>query len=429
MKAQGRSQVGAVVFMWAVLSHAAARADDQEPTGDSAAVPAAAKMPSLRLELKTVWNVFRDYGPAHAFDGFLSVQFGSARIMATAAPLDWLSLDSHGVVEIAAMNIDSPLLAALGADAVIVTAPEALPLQASYYDRAARFQARARFDRLNARATAGPVAVVLGRQPISIGFASLFPLLDRIVPVPITALEREYVPGIDAAQVEAKLEDTTVRAIYAFGGDWDANGRGAFATRRAIFAATVESDLLGGKVVGLAAVVRDMPLAGIGYRRKLDSVGFTAELAGVAENSPVTTSGGFVMATAGVDLELRSGTYLLFETCYLGFAATDPRDYPALLTDKRLLDGDLPLYFNRHQAGVLVRQPLPRSMSVSLLALAAADGSGVVIPTLTVGRDDGLAAKLVVHVPFGARPDQALVPNSEYALVIPTAGFELRRTF
>ncbi|MBI5815972.1 MAG: hypothetical protein HZB29_10250 [Nitrospinae bacterium] len=117
-------------------------------------------------------------------------------------------------------------------------------------------------DRINLRATAGPVDVIAGRQPISMATCYYFTPNDFFAPFAASTFYRLYKPGVDAVRVEARLGDltqfTAASALgyekkpadpsgYGDGVDW---GESSYVARLTTSAAGLEIGALAGRAHG-----------------------------------------------------------------------------------------------------------------------------------------------------------------------------------
>ncbi len=375
-----------------------------------------------------------DVGPAPAYPGSIHVAFGSVRVTSEGDLAPWFAFQVHGVVEAASWTQPLPMFQVLGTDAIIATAPQALPLQVDLtrsVGLSSDAQLRARVDRLNVRLGSEIASLTVGRQPLSLGYSALLPVLGLLTPVPVTALEREHVPGMDAVSLAVSpAAGMRIGAIYALGGDWQRDGRAGLSARRARAALTCETQLLGSQVLMMASLLREMPLAGLGLRRELDTWTVSTELAYARERPPLARERGFAMATVSATRRISARLTVTSEWAYYGFGSRTTTGYPEMFQWDRLLDSDLPFFFGRFHTGLSAQYRVASRARVEFAGLMSLqDGSSLLMPGLSVLDGDRATVMLSAWIPTGARPTRRMVPNSEYSLSSPSLGLEIRHHF
>jgi hypothetical protein len=439
------SRAHALVIACCCCSAGLARADiavdlDADADATTAAEPApkaaiAAKVPAeatpvVRAEVRGLWNMRDDEGPAQAFDGTYSLALLSARLMVEPTLVHGVDLDTAVQLDTATWNLANPSFAALGADAVLVSVPHALPLQWMLTGPSAeRLEARVRFDRLALRTHAGPVTLSVGRMAHELGIARLFPNLDVIARMPVTAPPTDYRPGIDSARLDIAGKAVTFSMIYAAAGEWADSRWGAVDRDRARMAAFLSYSTEHTRAQLLASVLRTMPFFGAGYERSAGAFSVLGEAAIGLDHDALERRPYFVLGTAGI--AYHPGTALFtIEGTYFGYGASDPADYPMVLAGQRLRDEDVPFLFGTLQVAAAVRVPLYRDrVSQTTYAFVNVhDPSLYLEEQLDVTTRWG-GVRVGVVVPFAKRPVEQLVPNTELAFVTPSLRVETRVTF
>ena len=386
--------------------------------------------PVVRAEVRWLLDVRDDYGPAQAFEGTRSLALLAARLMADPRLDDHVELESALQLETATWNLADPTLAALGADAVLVSVPHALPLEyAVARDAADRMEMRIRFDRLAVRTHAGPVSVSVGRMTHPLGVARLFPNLDVIARMPVTAPPSDYRPGIDSARLKLEAGAVAVTVIYAAAAEWAERHWHAFAPRnaRAAVALTYETDRT--HALLLASLLHAMPFFGAGYEHAVGALSVVGELGLGLDHDALERRPYFVLGTGGVAYRA-AGVLVAIEGTYFGYGSSDPAAYPTVLAGQRLQDEDVPFLFGTVQLGAEARIPVwrERVAATTYAFLNVHDPSLYLEEQLDLTTTWG-GMRLGVIVPLGARPVQRLVPNTELAFVSPSVRFETRVNF
>jgi hypothetical protein len=369
-----------------------------------------------------------DYGSAPAFDDEFVIGFYSQRVNFEWASPSGVEVDSALVFEAATWNLDNPRFAAVGMRTVIDTVPQALPLQTSLFTAsgddptAQRLEALLRFDRLSIASELGPARIRVGRQNYQVGVGTVLRLWDHVLtPLPPARPATQFRPGIDSVRLDLGVtRSLSFMVAHAIAVNWDQLDDKAdlFRLDNARSLAQVGYAFTGGQLFGAAGVLHKMPVVGGGGMRQFGSYLLRTEGAFVFEENATATQSSFAMAMLAAQYVSPSAWTAGIEAGYSGFGALDPDDYLEVLIDPRLQGRRVPAALGQVLMSGFTAIPLHQRVSaVGVVLVNPIDGSGFVAPQVTV--TDGVATQVTLQLvaPWGARPDEPLVPTSETALL------------
>jgi len=392
-----------------LLALAAGGAFAQTPPSDAA--PAF----TLRTSLKSsvLWSLAPD-DPALYPDQETTTGFWRLRLEPNVRLQDGTSIE--GAFE-QRWRAFSSVRGALGGGVLPTEAPAPYRIRQLDWQIASSNNAQwyAEIDRAAVHTQAGAATVTIGRQAIGWGRGVLFGAVDLFSPFTPLEADREWRRGVDAVRADVKLSDrNSVDAVAAFGSNIDES---AFAGRLRGYAGKADLELVGGwrarDVFGGAtasAAVRDAEIHG--------------ELAvfrtpAVAGSSAFANERSIAKAVAGASYRFPFGNGLLVfaEYHYSGFGAASPQEIFPLLTDPefqvRYLRGDTQI-LTRHAIALLATYEYSPELTFGGQWIQnPADGSGILVPSLTWTFNDRWSALVSGYLPFGSEP-VGLTLNSLY---------------
>ncbi len=274
---------------------------------------------------------------------------------------------------------------------------------------------RAEIDRAALHARAGTANLTIGRQAIGWGRGVLFGAVDLFSPFTPLEADREWRRGVDAVRADVKLADrNSIDAVAAFGPSLDES---AFAARFRGYAGKADVELVGGWRA------RDV-FGGVTTSSAVGDAEIHGELAvfrtpAVAGSSAFAEERSIVKAVAGSSYRFPVGNGLIVfgEYHYSGFGAASPQEILPLLSDpgfqERYLRGDTQI-LTRHAVAVLATYEYsPELTFAGQWIQNPADGSGILVPSLTWTFSDRWSALFSGYLPFGHEP-VGLTLNSQY---------------
>ncbi|WP_221249273.1 hypothetical protein [Desulfuromonas versatilis] len=295
------------------------------------------------------------------------------------------------------------------------------------WNRGGRFAHQLFVDRLNLRAHLAGLDWTLGRQAVGFGRISLFSPLDIIAPFPPDALDTEVRPGVDALRASRYFGMTgQAGAIAVFGQGSDDNS----------YLATLEGGPTGVDLLGIAGVLRERTMGGVGLATQLFGMGLKGELAWFEGRDPDRPGGDLHddFAIAGLEADYRFDNGLILFTQYLhnGAGAGDPAAYPEALASAAVQEG-LSFLLGRHYLLVAPSYQLHPLATVSgLLIWNLEDDSFLLRPLLDLSLSDNLALQLFWNLTHGAKPRQVFglpIPRSEFGSASDSGGVFLKYFF
>ena len=269
-----------------------------------------------------------------------------------------------------------------------------------------RTEWRAEVDRAAVHARVNRAELTVGRQAIGWGRGVLFGAIDLFSPFTPLEADREWRRGVDAARVDLKLTNrTSIDGVVAFG---DSISRSSFAARLRGYANRADVEIVGGRRA------RDL-FGGLTSSAALGPSELHGELAvfrtpAVPGSSAFAGDRSIVKAVTGGSyrLGLGNGVLAYAEYHYTGFGATSASGMLPLLQDaafqERYLRGDTQI-LGRHGVAVLVSYEVsPGTLLSGEWLHGPLDGSGVLVPSVTLTRGDRWSAVLSGYVPYGQEP-------------------------
>jgi hypothetical protein len=258
----------------------------------------------------------------------------------------------------------------------------------------------------------------IGRQAVGMGRGLFFGANDIFSPFSPAEVDREWRRGIDAARLDLPVASTaSFDIVGAFGDSWEdsaliGRARGyspATGNEAAVVMGKRARDAMLGLLstfrAGEAAIHLDAALF-----RLPDSSG-CEELMGMERVTAKAVAGFSQKLFAG------QGPYFAAEYHYSGFGVAGIEDLAGRMEDEdfveRLGRGDLQIV-SRHAFALDASLEITGFWSFSLAALASpADGSGLVLPSISWNFSDKVTFLLSGAVPFGKRSEAGEL-GSEY---------------
>ncbi|HET7038602.1 MAG TPA: hypothetical protein VFH97_01860, partial [Gemmatimonadales bacterium] len=240
----------------------------------------------------------------------------------------------------------------------------------------------------------GPADVTVGRQAISWGISTLFPVADLWARFSPFELDTEEKPGSDAVRVLSYpwrgVELDAVAAARGRADDWSAGLRGSV-------------DLPAADLYAAAGKFWNEVIAMAGVVWVLDQVKLRLE--GALPYDLDLDDWQRVRATAGADW-LSSRVTVTGEYHLNGIGAADPGGYLATLADPRLRRGET-YYLGQHYLGGAFSWTADEEERLTLAASAlwnVEDGSAVATPLVSYDFGQSTSVSLGAVVSFGATP-------------------------
>jgi len=260
-------------------------------------------------------------------------------------------------------------------------------------------------DRAFAAHNGKSVDVTVGRQAIGWGRGVLFSAVDIFAPFAPLQVDQEWRRGVDAANVDVKLSDTSsAQVVSAFGPNWDQSALGA---RLRGYLGSIDAEIL-------VAKRAEDTMYGLTSSAALGNAEVHGEFAvfQTPGDVPDTGFGGnpslVPKAVLGVSNNFLwgNGLKVAAEYHYSGFGAASPSGMAALLANpafqKRLIRGDTQI-LGRQALGMQASSQFNTSWSGSLLLLQSLiDPSGVVVPAAVWDLSDSVSLLGTMFQSYGA---------------------------
>ena len=261
-------------------------------------------------------------------------------------------------------------------------------------------------DRLSATARVGPADVTVGRQPITWGLATVFPVTDLWTQFSPFELDTENKPGTDAVRALVyPSPQVELDMVMADRGAWRDLSAGARAT---VSLPAADVYVGGGKfwrevigMGGVAAVVGEWKVraeAAVPWNLDADSL----------MRPRITVGADRIGATVQLSVEYH----------YNGLGASNPASYQAVLASPAFARGET-YYLGRHLAGAFASWAATDRLTVGLGSMVNLnDGSVAFLPSAS--RDIGQRYRLTAGglLSLGSHPDftfpGGLAINSEF---------------
>jgi hypothetical protein len=260
---------------------------------------------------------------------------------------------------------------------------------------------RAEVDRAAVHVKLPRANVTIGRQAIGWGRGVMFGAVDLFSPFTPLEADREWRRGVDAVRADVKLTDrVSIDSVGAFG---EAIDQSAFAARVRGYAGRADVEVMAG-------------------RRATDSFAGVASSAAVGDievHGELARFGSVTKAVAGGSYRIPLGNGLLtfLEYHYSGYGAPYPEAIVPLLLDpafqERYLRGDTQI-LGRHAAAMLASYEWSPIVTLGVQWLHdPTDGSGVVVPSVTLTAGDSWSVLASGYAPYG-RPPEGIVLHSQF---------------
>lgn len=257
--------------------------------------------------------------------------------------------------------------------------------------------------------------VTIGRQAVGWGRGAMFGAVDLFSPFTPLEADREWRRGIDAVRADVRLTDrASIDTVAAFGRSMAAS---TFATRVRGYTGRADVEVAAGyrAADGFAGVTSSAPIGDIELHGELAMFRTPARPGSLDFGAPRTVTK--AVAGGSYRIPVAHGVLAYVEYHYSGFGAASPERIAADLRDpefqKRYLRGDSQI-LGRHASAVSASYEWSPQLTLSThWILNPADGSGVIVPTLTWTGSDGWSLTANGYVPHG-KPPVAPVLRSEY---------------
>jgi len=315
-------------------------------------------------------------------------------------------VESHAI-----LNFLSPPLST-AADLADSSATLYLPMEHHLMNRP-EGRLLAAFDRLNLELEFDPLNVIVGRQALTWGVSYFWPALDLFAPFAPQRLDRDYKPGIDAVRGVLRLGQFSELEVVAasLGPDPGEDSAAGFQLR--LNAGPVDVGFMGGSFHGddVAGLFVTSDLGGTGLRGEVSWTG-SGDAADRERNRA-----SFWRGSVGVDQQLTPYLTLILEGAYNGYGTGSPGEYPLYYDSDRISRGEVNgtgrLYGGASLA--LLLHPLCTFSTTALVN--GSDGSLLWLPSLTWSTGNDSELLVGSQFGFGAGPDPAGRPGTEYGAV------------
>jgi len=266
-------------------------------------------------------------------------------------------------------------------------------------------------DRLALAVTLPRAEITLGRQAIGWGRGVLFGAVDLFAPFSPLEPDREWRRGVDAARADIRITDrVSFDAVSAFGPSREAS---ALAGRLRGYAGRIDVEFLAGRRArdGFAGVTSSAALGDVEVHGEL-AIFAPAQATAFVPRAPVKAVVG-----GSSRVPLGQGVLVHLEYHYSGFGAARPGDIGARWGSEdgrtRYARGDAQV-LGRHAIAVLATYEASPTLALGGHVLQSPrDGSGVVVPIVTLSLGDRWSIVTTGYLPHGQGP-RGGVPRSEY---------------
>lgn len=265
---------------------------------------------------------------------------------------------------------------------------------------------RLEIDRAAARLHGARGDLTIGRQAVGWGRGAMFGAVDLFSPFTPLEADREWRRGVDAVRADVKLADrASIDTVAAFG---RSIAESAFATRIRGYTGRADIEVAGGYRArdGFAGITSSAPVGDAEVHGEV-AVFRTPSAAGSLDFGVPRT---IVKAVAGGSYRIPAahGILAYAEYHYSGFGASSSEQIVASLRDpeflKRYLRGDTQI-LGRHAVAVAASYDWSPELTLSTnWILNPADGSGVLVPSLTWTGSDRWSVVVNGYVPYGEPP-------------------------
>ena len=271
------------------------------------------------------------------------------------------------------------------------------------------------------RTRLGPVDVTVGRQPITLGRATLWRPYDLLSTFAPTEIDTEFKPGVDALRFDFSLTDTYTLAVIAVAGERAEDHDAEVTLEGSSFAARLKLGFPTWEIGFFSGYVREDVVFGVDAFVDLQKVSLHAEatVTWVPDERRADLDGEvFARATAGVIWTIPR-FQLIAELHYNGVGGADPEDYFQKAISPRSGIGEL-FTLGRYYAGLVVRWEAHPLLSLSLVTMAnLRDPSVLFTPGLVYNIGENMDLVLGAILPVGRSPELSLTTQkarSEYGI-------------
>jgi hypothetical protein len=251
---------------------------------------------------------------------------------------------------------------------------------------------RAEIDRAAVHARLPRANVTIGRQAIGWGRGVLFGAVDLFAPFTPLEADREWRRGVDAVRADVKLADrVSLDAVGAFGESVD---RSVAAARLRGYAGKADVEVMAGRRA-------TDPFAGATTSIAIGDVEVHGEAARFGDVMKAVAGGSY-------RFPLGHGLLTFVEYHYSGYGALSAAAMPAQLQDpafqERYFRGDTQI-LGRHAVAALTSYEWSPEVSLAGQWLQnPTDGSGIVVPSLTITPGDRWSVLVSGYAPYGRAP-------------------------
>jgi hypothetical protein len=271
-------------------------------------------------------------------------------------------------------------------------------------------------DRAQLEIRFGRMDFYLGRQAIAWGSARVINPTDILAPFSYTALDTEDRVGVDA--LRARLATGIMSELDAglvAGEDFDSRNSAAYLRYKMYFERT--------DLAAMVVAFREHVMAGVDVSRAVGGAGGWLETALVwprlLQSRADIRPHSYWRLSLGADYNLGADTYGFAEYHYNQPGASDPHDYPALVTGPAYIDGAVYLLGKHYLAPGITHQISPLITAAGEFLWNLSDGSAYLTASVEynvaenvylagggyLGIGPGPKGPLQIESEFGAYPD------------------------
>lgn len=280
--------------------------------------------------------------------------------------------------------------------------------------------AQMQVDRLSLSGRSDHLEWAVGRQAIGFGRILLVSPLDIIAPFAPDAIDTEIRPGVDAIKVQGYFGQTTEIGAYTVLGD-----RVSDSSLLVSFSGNTE----GTDILGMAGILRDRPMIGFGVAYDVGGLGLKFEAAGYA-GKQVSHPGGdphhfFTIAALECWYRFSGGLTLTGEYLYNGAGVDHPADYVQALESAPIKEG-MSFLLGQHYLLLAPSYEIhPLANLSGLVIWNLPDCSCLLRPTLDISLSDNVNLMIFWAWNLGEKPDNRMLPRSEFGARGDSGGFFL----
>jgi hypothetical protein len=296
------------------------------------------------------------------------------------------------------------------------------------WQRGERWSHRIGVDRLSLKGRSAQFDWSVGRQAIGFGRILMFSPLDVVAPFPPDRLDTDIRPGVEA-----------LRAVHYFGRGGQLGGTIVLGDgpENHSYLLTFSTNHAGLDLLGIAGLLRDRRLIGLGIAGSLGPLGIKGELSHYQGKNGVAAGGDLhdEFAVGALELWYRfdNGLTLISEYLYNGAGAADPNGYLAALGAAAYQEGLAPLLGQEYLLLGPSWEVHPLVTLSALLILNLADHSRLLRPQIQFSLNDNLNLEVFYSFNTGAKPMSLTpaisLPQSEFGSAGDSGGLLLRWYF